>query len=469
MHKRAGAPARDGGKEKAMQREIFREYDVRGIVGETLDAGGARAFGKGFGTYLGSEGEKTVAVGRDNRLSSFDLQQAVMAGLTSTGCTVIDLGELPTPAFYFSVIHLHADGGVMVTASHNPPHYNGFKMRRGERAVFGEEIQEIRRIIERGSFAAGKGRSERRDTVDDYLAAITARIEINRPLKVVADAGNGTAGPLVKRLLKRLGCELVALYCEPDGTFPHHLPDPTVEANLADLIAQVRERRADVGVAYDGDGDRLGAVDETGGIVWGDQLLSLFSGEILQRKAAPVVFDVKCSQALIETVKRYGGTPVMWKTGYPNIQAKMIEVNAPVGGEMSGHFYFMDDYFGFDDGIFASCRLLQLLSRSNRPLSGLVGELPRYQSTPEIRAECPESEKFTIVQELKAYFKERYETVDVDGIRILFEDGWALIRASNTQPILVLRFEAKTEKSMKEMQALVRDKLRTYPSVEIPF
>ena len=452
-----------------MEREIFREYDIRGIVGETLDAEGARTLGKGFGTYLSKQGEGTLAVGRDNRLSSCDLQQAVIAGLVSTGFQVIDLGQLPTPAFYFSVIHLHTDGGIMVTASHNPPHYNGFKMRRRERAVFGQEIQEIRKIIEKGSFTTGKGRSETRDTVDDYLAAIKNRICLKRPLKVVADAGNGTAGPLVARLLKDLGCELVELYCEPDGTFPHHLPDPTVESNVVDLIAQVRGQRADVGVAYDGDGDRLGAVDETGNIVWGDQLLSLFSMDILQRKPAPVVFDVKCSQALIQTVKQCGGTPVMWKTGYPNIQAKMIEVQAPVGGEMSGHFYFMDDYFGFDDGIFASCRLLQLLSNTDQSLSERLRVLPHYQSTPEIRVACPEQEKFTIVKELRAYFKERYETIDVDGIRILFEDGWALIRASNTQPILVLRFEAKTRERMEEIQKVVRDRLCAYPSVTIDF
>jgi phosphomannomutase/phosphoglucomutase len=452
-----------------VEREIFREYDIRGIVGETLDTEGALIFGKGFGTYLGRKGEGSVAVGRDNRLSSFDLQQAVIAGLVSTGFQVIDLGQLPTPAFYFSVIHLHTDGGLMVTASHNPPDYNGFKLRRGETAVFGEEIQEIRKIIERGNFTIGEGRSETRDTVDDYLAAITKRIRLKRPLKVVADAGNGTAGPLVVRLLKELGCELIELYCEPDGTFPHHLPDPTVESNLVDLIAQVKEKRADVGVAYDGDGDRLGAVDETGNIVWGDQLLSLFSRDILQRKSAPVVFDVKCSQALIETVKQCGGTPVMWKTGYPNIQAKMIEVQAPVGGEMSGHFYFMDDYFGFDDGIYTSCRLLQLISNTDQSLSELLRVLPHYQSTPEIRAECSEKEKFTIVQELTAYFKERYETIDVDGIRILFEDGWALIRASNTQPILVLRFEARTQEKMEAIQKIVRDRLRAYPSVTIDF
>ncbi len=452
-----------------MNREIFREYDIRGVVGETLTGQDAVNFGKGFGTYLGERGGKVVTVGRDNRLSSPELQAAVIEGLLSTGCRVYDVGQLPTPAFYFSVIHCKADGGIMVTASHNPPSYNGFKLRLGEAAVFGGEIQKIASIIESGVFAEGKGSREAREVVDDYLAAIRARIRLNRRLKVVADAGNGTAGPLVKRLLHDLGCNLVALYCDPDGTFPHHLPDPTIDENVAELSALVRETGAAAGVAYDGDADRLGAVDEQGAVVRGDQLLSLFAGAVLAWNPAPVVFDVKCSESLIETVARSGGTPVMWKTGYPNIQARMKEVQAPVGGEMSGHFYFMDDYFGFDDGIFASCRLLQLLSNTDRPLSALVGALPFYWSTPEIRVECTEREKFRIVGDLKEQFGRQYQTVDIDGIRIRFDDGWALIRASNTQPILVLRFEARTRERMEEIRNLVKEKLARYPSVKLDF
>jgi phosphomannomutase/phosphoglucomutase len=450
-----------------VNKEIFREYDIRGVVGDTLTGEDAVLFGRGFGTYLRGRGGNTVAVGRDNRLSSPELQAAVIEGLLSTGCRVYDVGQLPTPAFYFSVIHCKADGGVMVTASHNPPSYNGFKLRLGEAAVFGAEIQKIASIIESGDFAEGKGSREARGIIDEYLAAIRSRIRLKRRLKVVADAGNGTAGPLVKRLLKDLGCDLVELYCEPDGTFPHHLPDPTIDENVAELGARVREAGADAGVAYDGDADRLGAVDEQGMVVRGDQLLSLFAGEVLARNPAPVVFDVKCSEALIETVTRSGGTPVMWKTGYPNIQARMNEVHAPVGGEMSGHFYFMDDYFGFDDGIYASCRLLQLLSNTDRPLSVLVRSLPFYWSTPEIRAECTEAEKFGIVRDLKEQFGRKYQTVDIDGIRIRFDDGWALIRASNTQPILVLRFEAKTRERMEEIQNLVKEKLVRYPSVKL--
>jgi len=456
-------------REEAMEREMFREYDIRGVVGETLDTDGAHRIGRGFGTYLSTCGGRTAVIGRDNRLSSPDLQQAAMEGVLSTGCRVIDVGQVPTPTFYFSVIRLKADGGIVVTASHNPPQYNGFKMRRGEDAVFGEAIQEIRKIIERGNFKTGKGEREERKVIDDYLAAIKSRIKFKRTLKVVVDAGNGTTGPIVTRVLKDLGCELVELYCEPDGTFPHHLPDPTVEKYLVDLIAKVKETGADVGVGLDGDGDRLGAVDEKGTIVWGDQLLSLFTREIIGRKPASVVFDVKCSQALIETISQSGGTPVMWKTGYPNIQAKMKEVKAPLGGEMSGHFYFMDDYFGFDDGIFAACRLIQLLSAADKTFSQLLSTLPRYQSTPEIRTDCSEQDKFRIVEELKEYFKEKYDTIDIDGIRILFEDGWALIRASNTQPCIVLRFEAKTEQRMEEIKKIVRDRLISYPSVVIGF
>jgi phosphomannomutase/phosphoglucomutase len=452
-----------------VDKEIFREYDIRGEVGETLTGEDAVRIGRGFGTYLKERGGHSVALGRDNRLSSHELQGAAMEGLLSTGCRVYDVGQLPTPAFYFSVMHYKADGGIMVTASHNPPRYNGFKMRLGETAVFGEEIQKIASIIESGRYAAGTGSSEARGIVDEYLAAIKARIRLKRRLKVVADAGNGTAGPLAARLLEELGCDLVELYCEPDGAFPHHLPDPTVDENVAELSARVREAGADAGVAYDGDADRLGAVDEQGAIVRGDQLLSLFAAEVLARNPAPVVFDVKCSEALIETITRAGGTPVMWKTGYPNIQAKMKEVHAPVGGEMSGHFYFMDDYFGFDDGIFASCRLLQLLSNAERPLSALVRALPVYWSTPEIRAECTEEEKFGIVKDLVKQFGRQYQTIDIDGIRIRFEDGWALIRASNTQPILVLRFEAKTRGRMEEIKELVREKLSRYPSVKLDF
>jgi phosphomannomutase/phosphoglucomutase len=453
-----------------MDPTIFREYDIRGIVDKDLNEEISFMIGKGFGSYLVRQGRNSLAIGRDVRLSSKRLKDAVIEGVISTGLKAIDVGELPTPCLYFSVINLKTDGGIMITASHNPPEYNGFKLREGEQAVFGEGIQEIREIIEKGRFEQGKGKKKEVNTVPAYIAAVKERIKLKRGVKVVVDAGNGTAGPIATRLLKDLGCTLYELYCEPDGNFPHHIPDPTVEANLVDLSQKVREEKAEIGIGYDGDADRLGAVDEKGNVLWGDQLLTIFAQEILKRGPANIIFDVKCSQALIDTIKRYKGTPVMWRTGYPHIQSKMRETNAPVAGEMSGHMYFADNYFGYDDGIFASCRLLEILSHyEEKGVSHLLSEVPAYLSTPEIRTECSEEDKFKIVQEVKEFFCQRYETIDIDGIRIIFDDGWALIRASNTQPLLVLRFEAKTQKRLEEIKNLVRDKLKEYPSVKISF
>jgi len=453
-----------------MDRTIFREYDIRGIVDKDINEEIARMIGKGFGSSLIRQGRNSLVVGRDNRLSSKSIKDALIEGAVSVGLTAIDVGELPTPALYFSVIHLKADGGVMITASHNPPEYNGFKLRKGEQAVFGEEIQKIREIIEKESFEQGKGKKEEVSTIPAYIAAIKERIMLKRGVKLVVDAGNGTTGPIATRLLKDLGCTIFELYCEPDGNFPHHLPDPTVEANLVDLSRKVKEEKAEIGIGYDGDGDRVGAVDEGGNILWGDQLLTIFAQDALKKGPANIIFDVKCSQALIDTIKRYGGTPVMWRTGYPHIQSKMRETNAPVAGEMSGHIYFADNYFGYDDGIFASCRLLEILSRKEeKGVSHLLSGIPTYFSTPEIRTECSELDKFKIVEEVKEFFSRRYETIDIDGIRIIFEDGWALIRASNTQPLLVLRFEAKTKERLEEIKDLVRDQLKGYPSVKISF
>jgi phosphomannomutase/phosphoglucomutase len=458
-------------KEIVMDPTIFREYDIRGIVDKDISEAIAVLIGKGFGSHLIQEGRKNMVVGRDNRLSSKRLMDALIEGAISAGLTVIDLGQLPTPALYFSVIYRKADSGVMITASHNPPEYNGFKLRKGERAVFGEEIQKLREIIQKGRFEQGKGKKERANILPAYTAAIKERIKLIRAVKVVIDAGNGTTGPVASQLLKEMGCDVVELYCEPDGNFPHHLPDPTVEENLVDLSRTVRETKAEIGIGYDGDGDRVGAVDEQGNVLWGDQILTIFAREVLKKRSpAPIVLDVKCSQSLIDTVKKYGGTPIMWRTGYPHIQSKMREINAPLGGEMSGHMYFADNYFGYDDGIFASCRLLEIISHyGEKGVSHLLSDIPTYPSTPEIRTECSEADKFKIVQEVKEFFSLGYKTIDIDGVRIIFDDGWALIRASNTQPLLVLRFEAKTQKRLEEIKNLVRDKLKSYPSVKISF
>jgi phosphomannomutase/phosphoglucomutase len=454
-----------------MDPAIFREYDIRGIVDKDIDEEVAVMIGKGFGSSLIRQGRKSLAAGRDNRHSSKMLMDALIEGATSVGLRVIDVGQLPTPALYFSVIYLKADGGVMITASHNPAEYNGFKLRKGEQAVFGEEIQKLREIIEEGHFEQGKGKREAANTLPAYAAAIKERIKLTRKVKLVVDAGNGTTGPIATPLLRELGCDVVELYCEPDGNFPHHLPDPTVEENLVDLSRKVREEKAEVGIGYDGDGDRVGAVDERGNILWGDQILTVFAREALKKRSpAPIVLDVKCSQSLIDTIKRYGGIPVMWRTGYPHIQSKMREISAPVGGEMSGHMYFADNYFGYDDGIFASCRLLEIISHDKEEgVSHLLSDVPTYPSTPEIRTECSEADKFKIVEDVKEFFSRGYETIDIDGVRIIFDDGWALIRASNTQPLLVLRFEAKTQKRLEEIKNLVRDKLKSYPSVKISF
>lgn len=452
---------------------MFREYDIRGIVNEDLTVEVAEQIGKGFGTYI--EG-KNIIVGRDNRLSSNDLAGGIIKGLLSTGCNVIDIGLCPTPVLYFSILHLKGDGGIMVTASHNPPEFNGFKLRKSSSAIFGEEVQVIRKIIEANKFKTGDGKLEQKDIIENYLKAIKERIKLKRRHKIVVDAGNGTVGPIAVRLLKEIGCEVIELYCTPDGNFPNHLPDPTVIEFMQDLSQKVKSEKAEAGIGYDGDGDRIGIVDNEGNIVWGDKLLILYFREIIRKrnlqeipedKKIPVVFDVKCSQALIDEIRKYGETPIMWKTGYPNVQFKMAENDALLAGEMSGHMYFRDNYLGFDDAIFASCRFLEVLSNTDKTVVELLSDIPQYHSTPEIRIECPDTKKFEIVQEVKNYFQQRYETIDIDGIRILFDDGWSLIRASNTQPILVLRFEAKTEERLKEITTIVTNKLKEFLPVEI--
>ncbi|MEW6609681.1 MAG: phosphomannomutase/phosphoglucomutase [bacterium] len=452
---------------------MFREYDIRGIINDDLTIEVAEQIGKGFGTYI--EG-KNIIVGRDNRLSSKDLAGGIIKGLLSTGCNVIDIGLCPTPVLYFAVLHLNGDGGIMVTASHNPPEFNGFKLRKTSSAIFGEQVQVIREIIESNKFKTGEGKLEEKNILDDYLKTIKERIKLKRKLKIVVDAGNGTVGPIATKLLKELGCEVIELYCTPDGNFPNHLPDPTVTEYMQDLSKKVISEKAEVGIGYDGDGDRIGIVDNQGSIVWGDKLLILYFREMVRKrtlqeippdKKISVVFDVKCSQSLIDEIKKYGETPIMGKTGYPNIQSKMKENDALLAGEMSGHMYFRDNYLGFDDAIFASCRLLELLSNTDKSVCELLSDILQYHSTPEIRIDCPDTKKFEIVNEVKNYFKQQYETIDIDGIRILFGDGFALIRASNTQPILVLRFEAKTKERLKEITKIVVDKLKEFLPLEI--
>lgn len=440
---------------------IFREYDIRGVVGKDLTPEFARLLGRGVGAYLaerlGTRRPLRVSVGRDVRTSSPTLKESLVEGLCSTGLEVVDVGECPTPLQYFSLHHLDLDGGVMITGSHNPPEFNGFKVSLGKQTLHGEAIQAIRRIMERGRFPVGKGKESAYAVIPVYLEDVAARFrEVHRPeppIRIVADAGNGTAGLVAPDLLKRIGCDVVPLYCEIDGTFPHHHPDPTVVENLQDLIRTVRETKADLGVAYDGDGDRIGVVDETGKILWGDQLLLLFGREIVrERPGAVIVGEVKCSQFLYDDLRARGGDAVMWKAGHSLIKEKMRETGAVLGGEMSGHLFFADRYYGYDDAFYATCRLIEILWKRRVPVSRLLEGVPPLVSTPEIRVECPDAEKFRVVDRLRDRIRARRavgeipirDLVTIDGVRVVYEKGWGLLRASNTQPALVLRFEAES-------------------------
>ncbi len=446
---------------------IFREYDIRGIADEDLIDDSVELIGKAYGTFLGRKGLKTFIVGKDVRLSSDRIQNALIKGITATGCNVINIGLVPTPVLYFAIVHLNVDGGVMVTGSHNPIEFNGLKMCRGIASVFGEDIQKIKKLIDQNDFLSGQGNVETHEIVPDYVEMIKSKIKLDRKLKIVIDAGNGTAGVIAPQMWDDLGCEVIKLYCEPDGRFPNHLPDPTVPKYVVDLQKKVLENNADMGIGYDGDSDRLGVIDDKGRIIFADRLIALFSRDVLKRKpGATVVFDVKCSQALPEYIKKYGGKPLMWKTGHSLLKAKMKEETSPFAGEMSGHIFFADDFYGFDDGIYASGRLLEIVASSDKKLSELVEEIPYFVSTPEIRIECADEKKFNVVEALVKSFKQEYDVIDIDGARVLFGDGWGLVRASNTQPVLVLRFEAKTEQRLEEIKQIFKKKLKEYPAIK---
>jgi len=449
-----------------MNPAIFRQYDIRGLAETDLTDDVVCSIGKAFGTIIRRAELKKIALGSDVRLSSNRLKDALSEGILSTGCDVIDVGVVPTPVLYFSIFHYATDGGIMITGSHNPKEYNGFKLCKGETTIYGDEIQDLKKIIEKKDFIKGKGSMESKDPVDAYIELLKTKVKIERPLKIIVDPGNGTAGPIARKLFKDLGCEVECIYCEPDGNFPNHLPDPTVPEYIVDLIRLVKGEKADLGIGYDGDGDRIGVIDELGNIIWGDKLLALFSKEILEKKKGlPIIFEVKCSQGLVEFIESHGGVPIMWKTGHSLIKAKMKEENSPLAGEMSGHMFFKDNYYGYDDAIFASLRLLQIISKTDEPLSKLASEIPYYHSTPEIRVDCSDETKFGIVEKVRDYFKKNYDVIDIDGVRVLFGDGWGLVRASNTQPVLVLRFEAKTEERLEEIKKIVLNKLREFPSV----
>ena len=448
---------------------MFREYDIRGIAGTDLDAGHAETLGRAFGTFYRAERRQRIVVGHDVRLSSPEYAEALAHGLVSTGCDVTDVGMVPTPVLYFAVETLAADGGIAVTASHNPPQFNGFKGRTRERALFGADLQRLFAIVQKGEFARGAGSHRRHDILGAYVEHLVRDVRLARPLHVAVDCGNGAASVVAPRLLERLGCRLEPLYCEPDGRFPHHIADPTVPEHMQDLCACVQRTGAEIGIGFDGDADRVGVVDEAGRLWFGDELLILFARALLPERPGPVVFDIKCSQALVDEVRRLGGRPEMWKTGYPHIQSRMRDTGAQLAGEMSGHLYFADRYFGYDDGIYAACRALEILAAAAQPLSARLAGVPRYVSTPEIRVDSTDTDKFRIVAAVADHFRKQYKTIDVDGARILFPGGWGLVRASNTQPVLVLRFEADSRETLERIQALVRAKLQEATGAPVAF
>jgi len=447
--------------------DIFRQYDIRGVAERDLTPETVELLGKAFGTYIQRHGSTQVIVGRDNRVSSERLRDDLVWGLMATGCKVIDIGEVVTPIVYYARMHFNVDGAIMITGSHNPSDENGFKISRGDGTIHGAEIQRLREIMEQGEFTKGKGELEERDAVTTYMSMLQKKIQLGpRNLKVAVDCGNGTASLFAERVLQRWGVECFPLYCEPDATFPNHQPDPVKTVNLTDLQQLVREKKADLGVAYDGDADRIGVVDNNGNIIWGDTLMCLFWREILaRRQGAPCIIEVKCSQALEDEVRRMGGKPFFYKTGHSLIKAKMKEVDAVFTGEMSGHMFFADEYYGFDDAFYATGRLLRILSQGDQTLSDLLSAVPKYHSTAETRVSCADSEKFRVVDDLVKKFQAEYDVIDVDGARVLFGDGWGLVRSSNTQPVLVVRCEGKTPEALERICGIMQEALSQCPEV----
>jgi len=451
-----------------MNEFIFRKYDIRGVVETDFTDDVVQNIGRAFGTYVLRGGGKTVAVSGDIRHTTPGLIDNFTKGLMETGVTVIDIGILPTPANYYSMYELDVDGAVQITGSHNPPEFNGFKFSLNQKAFHSEQIQDLKEMINTSDFEVGEGRVEKNNILPTYMNMLRSKISLDRPLKVAIDCGNAAGCITAPTIFKELGMEVTELFCDVDGSFPNHHPDPTEDHNLVDLIAEVQQGGYDFGVAFDGDADRVVAVDEKGSIIRADDLIALFLPEIIKNEGDAIIFDVKCSQALEDMIYRYGGTPVMWKTGHSLIKDKMKELNVKFAGEMSGHIFFADDFYGFDDAVYVALRLAQLISRGDKKLSEYTAEIPIYYSTPELRMECKNDiEKFEIAEKAIAYFTEKYDCIAIDGVRIKFGDGWGLVRASNTQPVLVCRFEAKTQVRMEEIQDLVLGKLAEFGDVVI--
>ena len=445
-----------------MKSHIFRQYDIRGIVGEDLDPEVTEAVGRAFGSRVRldtNSSPPTVTVGYDNRSTSPALAEGLISGIRSAGVDVLDVGTVPTPVLYWSEVTLGADAGVQITGSHNPPEWNGIKMTYGGSSLYGDAIQDLLHSIQASNFTSGSGGYERLTVLDRYVDDIAARFSLDQPMRVAVDCGNGTGSILAVRLLEAIGVEVTPLFCESDPTFPNHHPDPTVDENLIDLIRTIESGNHDLGVAFDGDADRIGAIDDQGKIIRGDILLLLFGLDLLKKRAPgqKLIFDVKCSQVLPELFKEAGGEPIMWQTGHSLIKKKMRETGALLAGELSGHIMIADDYLGFDDALYNACRLIEIISHSGRTLSEMISDFPEHSSTPEIRIDVTEDQKWAVVSQAEAYFKEKYDVIGVDGVRILFGDGWALLRASNTQPAIVARFEARSESRLLEIRTEIAE------------
>jgi phosphomannomutase/phosphoglucomutase len=452
----------------SISQTIFRQYDVRGIVGQDLTDEVAYGLGRAYATLLEQRNiHGAVAVGRDNRPSGTALRDALVRGLTESGVDVVDVGVVPTPLLYWSLHHEPVVGGIQITGSHNPPEYNGFKMCLGTGSLHGADIQTLYQFIVAGTFPSGQGSVRHVEVIDRYVADIAAKIGPLRhadgtPLKVVYDCGNGAGALVAPQLMQALGVNGIGLFTESDGTFPNHHPDPTVPENLEDCIAAVKAHGAEIGVAFDGDADRIGVVDASGRIIWGDHILLLYARDVLTRtgKGQPIIFDVKCSQALMDGIAKAGGEAVMWKTGHSLIKDKMKETHAPIAGEMSGHMFFTEGFYGHDDALYAAARLLRIVADAGQRIDELLADVPPFVSTPEIRIDTDEATKFAIMSKAVPHFKARYDVIDVDGVRVLFGDGWGLFRASNTQPVIVARYEARTPERLAEIRGVMESWLR---------
>lgn len=448
-----------------MDPNIFREYDIRGIVGEHLTNETVAVLAHAIGTFFRQNNAKRIAIGYDARESSPRFCEILRRGFNETDCDAVLIGMVPTPVLYHTVFTKNVDGGVMITGSHNPPDHNGFKICLGKDTLFGSQIQEIKQIAlsEPRASAGGNGvgSTETMEVLDDYCRDIVSRVSLgDRKIKAVIDAGNGMGGVTGVPVYRELGIEMIELFTEPDSNFPNHHPDPTVEENLNAIIAAVRENKADLGIAFDGDGDRIGVVDETGRIIWGDELMVLFARDILARQpGSTIIAEVKCSQTLFDDIAKHDGKPLMWKAGHSLIKAKMKETNAALAGEMSGHIFFADRFYGFDDATYAGARLLEILSKTDKPLSALLADLPKTFSTPELRVNCPDETKFDVVKRIADHFSQTNEVITIDGARIIFEHGWGLVRASNTQALLVLRFEADSDENLQLIRSIVESKV----------